>query len=40
MSARTEAFLAREQVASQAKEMQQRPLDFGQITHERDQSRS
>jgi hypothetical protein len=40
MSARTEAFSAREQVASQAEEMQQRQLGFGQITRERDQSRS
>jgi hypothetical protein len=40
VSARTEAFLAREQVASQAEEMQQRQLEFGQIIRERDQSRS
>jgi hypothetical protein len=40
MSARTEAFLAREQVASHVEEMQQWQLGFGQITHEQDQSRS
>jgi hypothetical protein len=39
VSARTEAFLAREQVASQAEEMQQQ-LEFGQIIRERDPSRS
>jgi hypothetical protein len=37
--ARTEAFLAREQVASQAEEMQLQ-LEFGQIIRERDPSRS
>jgi hypothetical protein len=40
VSARTEAFLKREQVASQAEEMQQWQLEFGQIIRERDQSRS
>jgi hypothetical protein len=40
MSTRTEAFSAREQVASQAEEVQWRQLGFGQITHEQDQSRS
>jgi hypothetical protein len=40
MSARTEAFSAREQVASQAEEVQQRKLGFGQITREQGQSRS
>jgi hypothetical protein len=40
MSARTEAFSAREQVASQAEEMHQWQLGFGQITREWDQSRS
>jgi hypothetical protein len=40
MSARTEAFSAWEQVASQAEEVQQRQLGFGQITREQDQSRS
>jgi hypothetical protein len=37
MSARIEAFSAREQVASQAKKMQQRQLELGQITREREQ---
>ena len=40
VSAQTEAFSAREQVASQAEEVQQRQLGFGQITREQDQSRS
>jgi hypothetical protein len=38
VSARTEAFSVWEQVASQAEEMQQRQLEFGQIIRERDQS--
>jgi hypothetical protein len=38
VSARTEAFSAREQVASQAEKMQQRQMDLGQITREQDQS--
>ena len=40
VSARTEAFLPREQVASQAEEMQRRQLKFGQIIREQDQPRS
>jgi chromosome segregation ATPase len=39
-SARAEASSAREQVASEAEEMQQRQLELGQVTSERDQSRS
>jgi chromosome segregation ATPase len=39
-SARAEASSARERVASQAGEMQQRQLELGQVTCERDQSRS
>jgi hypothetical protein len=39
-SARAEASSAWEQVASQAEEMQQRQLELGQVTSERDQSRS
>jgi hypothetical protein len=38
--ARKEASSAREQVASQAEEVQQRRLDLGQVIRERDQSRS
>jgi seryl-tRNA synthetase len=38
--ARTEASSAREQVASQAEEMQQRQLELGQVIGERDQSQS
>jgi hypothetical protein len=38
--ARTEASSAREQVASQAEEMQQRQLELGQVIREQDQSRS
>jgi flagellar hook-associated protein FlgK len=40
VSSPTEASSAREQVASQAEEMHQWQLGFGQITRERDQSRS
>jgi hypothetical protein len=40
MSTRTEAFSMRGQVASQAEEVQQRQLGFGQITREQDQSQS
>jgi uncharacterized coiled-coil DUF342 family protein len=39
VSARTEASSAREQVASQAEEMQQRQLELGQVTSKRDQLR-
>jgi uncharacterized coiled-coil DUF342 family protein len=38
-SARTEASSAREQVASQAEVMQQRQLELGHVTSERDQLR-
>jgi hypothetical protein len=40
VSARTEASLAQEQVASQAEEVQQRWLELGQVVRERDQPRS
>jgi uncharacterized coiled-coil DUF342 family protein len=40
VSARAEASSAREQVASQAEEKQQRQLELGQVIGERDQSRS
>ena len=40
VSAQAEALSAREQVASQAEEMQQRQLELGQVIGERDQSRS
>jgi chromosome segregation ATPase len=39
-SARAEASSARERLASQAEEMQQRQLELGQVTSERDQSRT
>ena len=39
-SARKEASLAREHVASQVEEVQQRWLELGQVVHKRDQSRS
>jgi hypothetical protein len=39
VSARTEASSARELVASQAEEMQQRELELGQVIREQDQSR-
>jgi chromosome segregation ATPase len=38
--ARTEASLARKQVASQVEEVQQRQLELGHVTSERDQFRS
>jgi hypothetical protein len=38
VSTRTEASPVQEQVASQAEEMQQRPLELGQVIRERDQS--
>jgi hypothetical protein len=38
--ARKEASLAQEHVASQAKEVQRRRLELGQVVRERDQSRS
>jgi hypothetical protein len=40
VSARIEASSAKEQVASQAEEVQQRWLELGQVVCERDQSRS
>jgi hypothetical protein len=40
VSARKEASSAREHVASQAEEVQQRRLELGQVIHERDQPRS
>jgi hypothetical protein len=40
VSARIEASSAQEQVASQAEEVQQRRLEFGQVIRERDQPRS
>jgi hypothetical protein len=40
VSARTEASLAQEQVASQAEEVQQRWLELGQVVREPDQPRS
>jgi uncharacterized protein (DUF3084 family) len=39
-SARKEASSAQEHVASQAKDVQQRRLELGQVIHEREQSRS
>jgi hypothetical protein len=40
VSARREAFLAREQATPHAEEMQRRKLEFGQVIREQDQSRS